>query len=113
MEKNNGFCCEWAESAMKNIPKDKVCSDISDFFKIFGDYTRIKILYAIKEHEVCVNDLSVMLGMNQPAVSYQLKILKKHKLVSSRQEGKMTLYQLNDHHVFELLDTALVHLTHE
>lgn len=112
MIKETDFCCDHAKEALKNIPKDNVCSDLSDFFKIFGDYTRVKILFAMKEHEICVNDLSKILGMQQPAVSYQLKILKNNKLVSSRQDGKMTMYRLNDHHVFELLETALIHLTH-
>lgn len=110
--KETDFCCDHAKEALKNIPKDNVCSDLSDFFKIFGDYTRVKILFAMKEHEICVNDLSKILGMQQPAVSYQLKILKNNKLVASRQDGKMTMYRLNDHHVFELLETALIHLTH-
>lgn len=113
MENEKIFCCQTAADAEKNIPEDYICSELSDFFKIFGDYTRVKILFAIKEHEICVNDLSQILEMQQPAVSYQLKILKNNKLVSSRQQGKMTLYSLNDHHVFELLETALVHLTHK
>lgn len=107
------FCCASALTAKENIPADNICSDLSDFFKIFGDYTRVKILFAIREHEICVNDLSTILGMQQPAVSYQLKVLKQHKLVSSRQDGKMILYRLNDHHVLEIIDTALVHLTHK
>ncbi len=113
MTDTQNYCCPHASEAAQNIPADNICSDLSDFFKIFGDYTRVKMLFALKEHEICVNDLSAILGMQQPAVSYQLKILKQHKLVSSRQNGKMTLYRLNDHHVLEIIDTALVHLTHK
>ncbi len=113
MTNKNNFCCDTAKEVLEHIPDDTICSDVSDFFKIFGDYTRVKMLFAMKEHEICVNDLSLILGMQQPAVSYQLKILKNNKLVSSRQDGKMTLYKLNDHHVFELLETTLIHLTHK
>lgn len=106
------FRCKIAPEAKENIPDDIVVSDLADFFKIFGDYTRVKLLFAIKDHELCVHDLSLILGMQQPAVSHQLKTLKQYKLVSVRREGKLSYYSLNDKHIFEILDTGLKHLSH-
>lgn len=106
------FRCKTAKQSKENIPDEIIVSELSDFFKIFGDYTRIKLLFAIKDNELCVHDLSLILGMQQPAVSYQLKTLKQYKLVSVRREGKLSYYSLNDNHIFEILETGLKHLSH-
>ena len=74
------------------IPEDEILYDLADLFKIFGDTTRIKILYALREAELCVGDLAELLKMNQSAVSHQLKILKQSKLVKFRREGKTIWY---------------------
>lgn len=106
------FCCEHAEDAQKNIPSDEIVIDLSDFFKIFSDFTRVRLLFAIKDKELCVHDLSIILNMRQPAVSYQLKILKQYKIVSGRREGKHIFYSLNDNHIFDILDIGLTHISH-
>lgn len=106
------FCCSSAEEAENSIPNQIICTDLADFFKIFGDYTRIRLLFALQSSELCVNDLSLILGMQQSAVSHQLKILKTNKIVSTRKEGKMTFYSLNDQHVSDVLTICFEHLTH-
>lgn len=106
------FRCATAAQSKDNIPDEIVVSELSDFFKIFGDYTRVKLLFAIKDNELCVHDLSLILGMQQPAVSHQLKTLKHYKLVSVRREGKLSYYSLNDNHIFDILDIGLKHLSH-
>lgn len=106
------FCCETAQSSSEKIPDEIVISDLADFFKIFGDYTRIKLLFAIKDTELCVHDLSIILKMRQPAVSHQLKTLRNYKLVSVRKEGKQSFYSLNDSHIFDILNLGLKHISH-
>lgn len=107
-----GFHCEAAKHAHLHIPEDVVATDLADFLKIFGDYTRIRLLFAIKESELCVHDLCLILQMQQPAVSHQLKILRNYKLVKVRREGKKSFYSLNDSHILEILEIGLSHITH-
>lgn len=85
---------------------------LAEFFSMFGDCTRIKLLYALKDNEMCVQDIAEHLGMKQPAVSHQLKVLKQHSVVSVRTEGKMSYYKLNDGHIHDILNIAMVHLSH-
>ncbi|MGI5173174.1 helix-turn-helix transcriptional regulator [Treponema sp. OMZ 840] len=84
--------------------------DLADLFKIFGDTTRIKILYTLRKKELCVNDLAQVLNMTQSAVSHQLKILRQSKLVRNRREGKSLFYSLNDHHVVTIIDQGMEHI---
>ncbi len=107
------FCCEISTEIQKNMPSDILAADLSDFFKIFGDSTRIKILFILKAHELCVHDISLLLGMQQPAVSHQLKTLRHYKIVKTRKEGKMTFYSLDDHHIFEILEVGQQHISHK
>lgn len=106
------FHCDTAQKALENIPSEIITADLADFFKIFGDYTRVRLLFAIKDGELCVHDLSLILGMQQPAVSHQLKTLKQYKIVTARRDGKKTYYSLNDNHIFEILNVGLNHLSH-
>ena len=79
-------------------------------FKVFGDSTRIRILYALFEAELCVGDLALLLGMSQTAVSHQLRVLKTNKLVRARREGKVVFYALADDHVCSMLNQGLEHI---
>ena len=109
-------CHDHAESiklARENMPKDELLCDLGDLFKIFGDTTRIKILYLLFESELCVLDMTELLGMEQSAVSHQLKILKDAKLIASRREGKMNVYFLSDDHVRSIIGQGFEHLTEE
>ena len=86
--------------------------DLSEVFRVFGDSTRIRILYALFESELCVCDLATLLGLTQSAVSHQLRILKDAKLVRFRREGKSIFYALDDDHVRLILSVGMEHLSH-
>ncbi|MFR5890088.1 MAG: ArsR/SmtB family transcription factor [Lachnospiraceae bacterium] len=95
------------------MPKDELLSDLADLFKIFGDTTRIKILYALFESEMCVCAIAELLNMTQSAISHQLSVLKKNSLVSSRREGKTVIYALADDHVRSIIDQGYEHITED
>lgn len=84
--------------------------EISQFFKVISDKTRLSILYLLKEKEQSVSELVVAINMEQSAVSHQLRILKDSRLVRSRREGKSMIYQLDDEHIFDILDQVLEHI---
>ena len=96
-----------------NLPEDELLCDLGDLFKIFGDTTRIKILYSLFESELCVCAIAELLGMGQSAISHQLKVLKDAKLVRSRREGKTVFYSLADDHVRRIIGQGYDHLTEE
>lgn len=92
------------------MPGDAELCDLADFFKIFGDRTRISILWALSESEMCVCDLCALLDMKQSAVSHQLKLLKQSRIVKYRREGKVVYYSLNDEHIRRVLNLGLQHV---
>ena len=92
------------------FPKDELLFDLADFYKIFGDTTRVKLLYALDKSELCVNDLSELLGMSVSAVSHQLKTLRDSNLVKTKREGKVVYYSLADDHVKSILECGIEHL---
>ena len=94
----------------EHMPDEDELYDLAELFKIFGDSTRIRILYVLFESEVCVCDLAEMLHMNQSAISHQLKILKQAKLVTGRREGKSVIYSLADEHVRTIIDQGREHI---
>jgi DNA-binding transcriptional ArsR family regulator len=94
----------------KTIPQDETLYDLADLFKIFGDSTRIKIVCALFQSEMCVCDIAALLGMNQSAISHQLRVLKQARLVKYRKEGKVVYYTLDDDHVKGIFDQGLAHL---
>ena len=96
-----------------SMPSDEVLVKVAEVLKIFGDPTRIRILAALSEGEMCVCCICDLLGMSQSAVSHQLSILKAAKLIKSRREGKNIFYSLDDQHVMDILDIAFVHITHK
>ena len=87
--------------------------ELAELFKTFGDATRIRILFALYEHEMCVCDLTESLQMTQSAISHQLKILKQNKLVKNRREGKMIFYSLADQHVKKIIAQGMEHVMEE
>ena len=93
-----------------DMPADELLQDLGDLFKIFGDTTRIKIMYALYEKEMCVCAIADLLGMTQSAISHQLKVLKAANLVDSRRDGKTIYYRLADDHVKKIIDTGFEHL---
>ena len=95
---------------LKCVPGEDDLYDLAELFKVFGDSTRIKILYVLFESELCVCDIAQLLGMTQSAVSHQLRILKSNKLVKFRREGKTVFYSLDDDHVRSILSLGMEHL---
>lgn len=96
---------------MERMPKDEMLYELADFFKIFGDSTRIKILYALYSSEMCVQNLAEVLTMNQSAISHQLRILKQAGLVKYRKQGKYMMYSLDDEHVAQIITQGVAHLS--
>ena len=94
----------------RHMPDEEDLMDLADFFKVFGDTTRVKILCALFKSEMCVCDIAQLLGMNQSAISHQLRVLKQSKLVKYRREGKAILYSLADGHVRTILDQGMEHV---
>ena len=92
------------------IPKEEILYDLADLFKIFGDTTRIKILCALFQAEMCVCDIAALLGMTQSAISHQLRVLKQSRLVRYRKEGKVVYYSLDDEHVKGIFNLGLNHI---
>lgn len=92
------------------FPKDEKLFDLADFYKIFGDTTRVKILYALDKSELCVCDISALLGMSVSAVSHQLRALRDSDLVRTKRDGKIVYYSLADEHVKSILECGLEHI---
>lgn len=95
------------------MPSDELLADLADLFKIFGDTTRMKILFALFESEMCVCAIAELLKMTQSAISHQLSVLKKNALVTSRREGKTVIYSLADDHVRHIVGQGFEHITEE
>lgn len=102
--------CRASEEGKREDADEDELYDLAELFKVFGDSTRIRILFVLFGSEVCVCDLAETLNMTQSAVSHQLKILKQAKLVSSRREGKSVFYSLADEHVRTIIDQGREHI---
>ena len=116
-DRYNVECCEFihahdeiVEKVQKVMPSEDTLYDLTELFRIFGDSTRIRILYVLFEAEMCVCDIAALLGMTQSAISHQLKALKNARLVKSRREGKTVFYALADDHVKTIIDQGLEHI---
>lgn len=97
----------------ENMLKDETFVNLSELFKVFGDYTRIKIIYALLKKELCVCDIAEVLGMSQSSISHQLRVLKAARLVKFRKEGKVVFYSLDDEHIGNIFNAGLSHVEHE
>lgn len=91
------------------MPMEETLYDLAELFKVFGDSTRIKILWALDEAELCVCDIAVLLNMTQSAISHQLRVLKQANLVRNRKDGKIVFYSLIDEHVKQIFTQGLDH----
>ena len=98
--------------AKTDMLDSEIIESLSKLFKVFGDLTRIKILWSLNVHELYVLDICEVLGMTKSAVSHQLSTLKEAKLVRARREGKEVYYSLDDEHVKEIFETGIIHVTH-
>lgn len=101
---------ETVEKVNKKMPSETVLYDLSEFYKIFGDSTRIKILYVLFESEMCVCDIANIIKMSQSAISHQLRVLKTMKIVRFRRAGKIVFYSLVDDHIRSIIDQGLQHI---
>lgn len=99
-----------ADALQEGMLDEDILFDLADFFRLFGDSTRVKILYALSQSELCVGDIAELLNMTQSAISHQLRVLKQSKLVKYRREGKAVLYSLADAHVTTILKQGLEHI---
>lgn len=99
------------ENVRSDLPSDETLTDLADLFKVFSDSTRIKILYALFESEMCVCAIAELLGMTQSAISHQLAVLKKNDLVASHRKGKTVEYSLADDHVRLIIAQGFDHIT--
>ena len=116
-DRYNVECCdcihaheEIVERVRQELPDEDTLYDLSELFRIFGDSTRIRILYVLFEAEMCVCDIAALLGMTQSAISHQLRALKNARLVKSRREGKTVFYSLADDHVKTIIDQGIEHV---
>ena len=110
-------CCDFyqvhndvVEAVRSQMPEDDDLYDLAELFKVFGDSTRIRILYVLFESEMCVCDIAQLLNMTQSAISHQLRILKQSRLVKSRREGKAVFYALADDHVGSIINQGYEHI---
>jgi ArsR family transcriptional regulator len=116
MAKGDVYCdcdvihADVVEKVKVKMPEEGELYDLSDFFKVLGDSTRIKIMWALDESEMCVCDLAVLLNMTKSAISHQLHSLKQANLVKYRKEGKVVYYSLSDEHVKEIFEKGLEHI---
>lgn len=111
----NDYKCEELHECIidevrKVMPEDEILYDLAELFKVFGDTTRIKILYALFSKEMCVCDIADLLGMTHSAISHQLRVLKQARLVKFRKEGKVVYYSLDDSHISQIFDCGLSHI---
>jgi len=104
---------EVVNKVRETMPQEETFYDLSDLFKAIGDSTRIKILWALDENELCVCDIAYLLNMTQSAISHQLRVLKQAELVKSRREGKIVFYSLADEHIKQIFDEGLIHISEE
>jgi len=114
------MCCEKEEvhgdlisKILKEMPDEDTLYDLAELFKVFGDSTRIRILYVLLEGDVCVCDIAELLSMTQSAISHQLRILKQSKLVKSTRVGKSIIYSLADEHVRSIIAQGMDHICEE
>lgn len=118
MKKNEAECCDVVcihedrvQKVLKNMPQEHLLSELADFYKVFADVTRIRILCVLLESEMCVCDLAEVLSMTQSAISHQLRVLKQMKLVKNRREGKTVFYSLADGHIQSIISQGMEHIT--
>lgn len=98
------------DEVKKLMPEDGLIYDLAELFKVFADSTRMKIIYALMENELCVCDIAAIVGTTQSAISHQLRILKQAKLVKYKKDGKVVYYSLDDEHISEIVKKGREHI---
>lgn len=117
MKKTEVECCDViyvhddkVKEVLKELPPEETIKELADFYKVFGDATRVKILCVLLRSQMCVCDLAQMLGMTQSAISHQLRILKQMKLVRNKRDGKTVYYSLADGHIQNIISQGMEHI---
>ena len=115
MKEQEKQCCnvihqDLIDKVNSAIPNDEVLYDLAEIFKVFGDTTRIKILYSLFESEMCVCDIANIVGITSSAVSHQLRMLKSNRLVKFRKDGQVVYYSLDDEHIKSIFNAGLIHI---
>ncbi len=117
MRKAEVECCEEVcvhgekiKEVLTEIPEEELVKELADFYKVFGDATRVKLLCVLLRAEMCVCDLAQVLGMTQSAISHQLRVLKQMKLVKNRRDGKTVYYSLADDHIQNIISQGMEHI---
>ena len=119
MSKNEFICdCniihqEAVESTLKRMPDDNIFNKLAEFFKIIGDTTRTRILFALDQNEMCVCDIANVLGMSKSSISHQLGTLRRSGIVKCRKEGKEVFYMLDDEHIKKVFEIGIEHIEHK
>ena len=116
-EKDKVECCEFlsvhedlVKEVKEQMPEEEVLYDLAELYKVFGDSTRMKIIYVLFASEMCVCDIAQLLNMSQSAISHQLRVLKQSQLVKARREGKTIFYSLADDHVRTIVNQGMEHI---
>lgn len=116
-KKDKSLCCDChvihsdiVDRVRGKMPSEEALYDLTELFKVFGDSTRIKIIWALFEEEMCVCDIAYLLNMTQSAISHQLRVLKQARLVKPRRDGKNIFYSLDDQHIEEIFNQGLSHI---
>lgn len=116
----NKFICdcniihkELVEDTLNKMCDEKILNKLSEFFKILGDKTRVKILFALDKHELCVCDIANILNMSKSSISHQLSTLRKNGIVKCKKKGKEVFYMLDDEHVKEVYEIGIEHIQHK
>ena len=97
---------------LEKMPKQELFNNLAEFFKIIGDITRTKILYALDQNEMCVCDIANVLGMSKSSISHQLAVLRKSGIVKCRKVGKEVYYMLDDEHIQKVFEVGIEHVEH-
>lgn len=107
---NNELHKDAVKSARDKMPDTEILYELAELFKVFGDTTRLRILYALSTHELCVCDIAELLDMTHSSISHQLKVLRQARLVKFRKEGKVVFYSLDDCHINHIFNCGLEHI---
>jgi len=99
------------DSVRGRMPENGAMLGLAELFKVLGDYTRVKIISALFQSEMCVCDIAALLGMTKSAISHQLRVLKQSRLVKFRRDGKVIFYSLDDKHITNIFNQAFSHIT--
>ena len=116
----NEFICDCnvihqdvVDKTIKKMPEEDIFNKLAEFFKILGDTTRVKILFALDQNEMCVCDIANVLGMSKSSISHQLGTLRRSGIVKCRKSGKEVFYMLDDNHVKEVFEIGIEHIEHK